>query len=178
MEEITWNKDETPYIVFRCSQCLEYTYAKTIQKSKRCPRCGKIHKVEQVLSRGEKVNGISNAVDKVKQKQNKLAIQELGCAPDLRANGDFKIVSTANNRIDNEDFEAGNEYSKIFDKILREISKEYSKFPFYVIEMMAKRHKIPLDELGFLVSKRMRQGSLTKSEDSFFHFNPYFLEKD
>ncbi|MHA1729786.1 MAG: hypothetical protein ACTSWY_13810 [Promethearchaeota archaeon] len=56
------------YIVFKCTKCYQYTYAKINQKGKKCPRCGRYHKVVDL--RGTIVIGSTAAMKKVKQMQN------------------------------------------------------------------------------------------------------------
>lgn len=56
------------YIVFRCSKCEQYTYAKIDQKGKKCPRCRRNHKVEKLP--GEIVEGPTAAMEKVRYLQN------------------------------------------------------------------------------------------------------------
>ena len=72
IEEIAWKKDETPYIVFSCSKCKQFTYTKTTQKLKKCVRCGRTHIVANIEEQGEIVYGISKAVELVKIKQNEM----------------------------------------------------------------------------------------------------------
>ncbi len=90
MEEAGFKKDETPYIIFPCSKCKQYMYVKTTQKTKRCLRCGRSHKVVSINDSGEIVEGITEAVNTVKQKQAEFAIKENGNIPEFRAIGDFK----------------------------------------------------------------------------------------
>jgi len=61
-------KSPTEYIVFQCTKCSQYTYAKTSQKGKKCPRCGRNHVVAHL--EGEIVEGPTNAMKLVKQIQN------------------------------------------------------------------------------------------------------------
>lgn len=56
------------YIVFRCTKCTQYTYAKTEQKGKKCPRCGRMHKVSDV--QGVTVDGCTSAMKKIKELQS------------------------------------------------------------------------------------------------------------
>ena len=95
LEEVAWKKDETPYLVFSCTKCNGFTYVKNTQKKKKCPRCGRVHVVSNISNRGEIINGISAAVDRVKEKQHELAIKELGSSPEFRSLNDFKITLTA-----------------------------------------------------------------------------------
>ncbi len=58
-------KPPTEYIVFQCTKCDQYTYAKVKQKSKKCPRCGRNHVVANL--EGVIVEGITNAMKLVKK---------------------------------------------------------------------------------------------------------------
>ena len=89
MEEIAIKKDETPYLIFACKKCKEYSYVKTTQKTKKCLRCGRTHQVQRILNDGEVVCGMTEAVNSVKRKQNELAI------PEFRSGSDF-VVSINN----------------------------------------------------------------------------------
>ena len=82
MEEVGFKKDENPYIVFPCSKCKQYMYVKTTQKTKRCLRCGRYHKVVTILSTGEIAKGMTNAVNMVKQKQREFSRKEVGEIPE------------------------------------------------------------------------------------------------
>lgn len=53
MEDTAWKKDETPYLVFACRKCRQYTYVKTTQKSKKCARCRRTHTVSDIMGSGE-----------------------------------------------------------------------------------------------------------------------------
>ena len=88
MEDVGFKKNETPYLVFACKKCKEFSYVKTIQKTKKCLRCGKTHQVRDILNKGEVVNGMTEAVNAVKRKQNEIAI------PEFRSGGDFVITAS------------------------------------------------------------------------------------
>ncbi|MBN2155472.1 MAG: DUF1922 domain-containing protein [Candidatus Lokiarchaeota archaeon] len=60
----------TDYIVFQCTKCNQYTYAKTTQKGKKCPRCGRNHIINKV--NGELVNAPTKAMELVKYNQNQI----------------------------------------------------------------------------------------------------------
>ena len=87
MEEIAFKKDESPYLVFTCKKCRQYSYVKTTQKTKKCLRCGRTHQVKDILSLGEIIYGMTAAVEVVKQKQTELAI------PEFRSEGDFVVIT-------------------------------------------------------------------------------------
>ncbi len=97
MEEVGWRKDENPYLIFTCSKCTQYLYVKTTQKSKKCLRCGRQHKVSSIINSGEIVKGMTKAVEMVKTRQNELAVEELGAKPEFRAGDDFTIMKKIKN---------------------------------------------------------------------------------
>ncbi len=169
MEEMTWKRDETPYIIFSCKKCGQYTYVKETQKSKKCLRCGRFHIVSRIKSIGETVKGMTNAVNRVKQKQNELAIKELGNEPEFRTSSDFKITNKISLQKpvfpefqvkDNKGNE--NSYLDSFKKMLLELSKSYKEFPLYMIEIMADNYNIPKTELKILIKNFQRQGILIR----------------
>ena len=64
------SKNNTPirsYIVFICSKCHQYTYAKANQKGKKCPRCGRNHRISDIT--GEIVNSLKEANILVRRRQ-------------------------------------------------------------------------------------------------------------
>ncbi|MFX1304402.1 MAG: DUF1922 domain-containing protein [Promethearchaeota archaeon] len=175
MEEIAWKTDKTPYLVFPCSKCKQYTYAKTTRKTKKCTRCGRSHIVSKILSIGEIVNGISVAVELVKKRQDELAIKELGTSPEFRTINDFAILKSVKGKshkkeiLDKEDNEE--QYYSKFKHILIELSNMYSKFPFYILEMMAENYNIPSSEVKLLANTFQKQGILIKLDDNLYQVN-------
>ena len=179
MEEEGWKKDEKPYLVFTCSKCKQYLYVKTTQKGKKCLRCGRQHKVELIINTGEIVEGMTAAVKTVQIRQNELAIKELGSDPELRADEGFFVqgkvnksyynapeFSTVLKKVDND------ELALNFKKMLYEISQSYSKFPSYLLEIMAENYAIPLSELKFLLKNSQKEGFLIHLEGNLYKINP------
>ena len=167
LEEMAWRKDETPYLVFSCTKCNGFTYAKTTQKRKKCPRCGRIHLLSRILDSGEIINGISAAVNHVKEKQNELAIKELGAPPEFRSFNDFKIAPTAKSSKD----EIGQEedvYIHRFKKMLIKLAEMYRELPFYVIELMADTYDIPTSEVKILTRLFLKEGLLIRKANSYY----------
>ncbi|HEC37257.1 hypothetical protein LCGC14_0796410 [marine sediment metagenome] len=173
MEEVGFKKDETPYIVFPCSKCKQYMYVKMTQKTKRCLRCGRHHKVVSIINSGEIIDGITNAVDMVKQKQTEFATKESGSVPEFRAMGDFK----SSNKIKfctvqkKENLDINEDYSADFKRMLSEISNMYKKFPYYLIEIMAEDYNIPETELKILVRNSITNGILNQAERNLYELN-------
>ena len=168
MEEIAFKKDETPYLIFACRKCQQFSYVKTTQKTKKCLRCGRTHQVSS-LSEGETVYGMTAAVDTVKKKQNELAV------PEFRSNSDF-IVSTNTisrpkirvNALRNSDQEF--DYKRKFNEMLIELSKLYGKFPKYMLEIMAENYNIPRSELCLLINEFKKNNTLIILKESDFYF--------
>ena len=184
MEEIAFKKDETPYLVFTCKKCRQYSYVKTTQKTKKCLRCGSTHQVKDILGLGEIVYGMSAAVDSVKQKQTELAI------PEFRSEGDFvvatnktptrtrvkKSISKVLSDKDNDNDKSLN-FEARFTEVLLELSKLYGKFPKYILEIMADNYGIPALELKFLIKNFKKQEVLTvlKNENYYYHLEVKLL---
>lgn len=170
MEDSEWNRDETPYLVFQCSKCQQYSYVKLTQKSKKCLRCRKVHSVETI--KGETVYGMTYAVELVKKKQNELAYKELTSAPDLRAYNDFKLAGISKKlKVIEEPEDNKHKFSTQYLKMLKEISNTFKEFPLYVIEVMAENYRIPPSKLKSLTRKFIKKGILVRSKDSTFKLN-------
>jgi len=170
MEEVAFKKDKTPYLVFACKKCQQFSYVKISQKSKKCLRCGRTHLVENILSEGELVSGMSVAVDTVKKKQNELAV------PEFRSHSDFIINTNSNkNKSDKFSFREINKGTKSentlkFKSLLLKLSKLYGKFPKYMIEIMAENEGIPSQDLPKLITEFKKKGFLTLLKDEDFYY--------
>jgi hypothetical protein len=162
MEENGWEKDQNQYLIATCLKCKQFMYVKTTQKTKKCLRCGRMHKVSSILNSGEIVKGMTKAVEMVKTRQNELAIREMGNIPELRAADDF-TVKRRRKKIINID----KNLSTKFQKMLQEISSSYTKFPSYVLEIMADNFSIPLPELKILVRSFQKKGILIREDSSY-----------
>jgi len=181
MEDTTFKKDETPYLVFACKKCRQYSYVKTTQKTKKCLRCGRTHQVKDIISLGEIVYGMTAAVDTVKQKQTELA------TPEFRSEGDFVVatnkfptrtpVKKSKGKIlpdkgsdKNNDKDINFDFKKQFSEVLLELSKLYGKFPKYMLEIMAENYGIPTAELKLLIKSFKKQGILTVLKNENFYY--------
>jgi len=167
MEEIAFKKDESPYLVFTCKTCQQYSYVKTTQKTKKCLRCGHTHQVKDILNLREVVYGMTAALEAVKQKQTELAI------PEFRSEGDF-VVATNNfptrtpvkkskmkvlSDIDNvivKNNDKNINFEEMFSEVLLELSKLYGG--------------IPALELRLLIKSFKKQGILTVLKNENFYF--------
>ena len=170
MEDIEFKKDETPYLIFACKKCQQYSYVKTVQKTKKCLRCGRTHQVREILEGGEIVNGMTEAVNTVKSKQNELA------TPEFRSGSDFvvgtnRVARPKNKRKvvkDEENQEV--DYVEKFNEMLLELSNLYTQFPKYMIEIMAEDYQIPAIELETLVRSAKKSGTLIKNGDNDLYY--------
>lgn len=186
MEEITFKKDETPYLIFTCSKCSQYSYVKTTQKTKKCLRCGRTHQVKDILGLGEIVYGMTVAVDTVKQKRTELA------TPEFRSEGDFVVatnkfpsrtpVKKSKSKVlsdKNNDKNVNLDFKEQFSEVLLELSKLYGKFPKYMLEIMADNYGIPAVELKLLIKSFKKLGILTvlKNEDFYYQLEIKLLSK-
>ena len=199
MEEITFRKDETPYLVFACKKCRQYSYVKTVQKIKKCLRCGRTHQVKDILNLGEIVSGMTEAVNTVKRRQTELA------TPEFRSEGDFVVATnmfptrtpveksrtnvptflgtkdqknkkkTKKKVLSDKDNDGDKNvnFEELFREVLLELSKLYGKFPKYMLEIMADNYRIPALELKLLIKSFKKQGILTvlKNENYYYKVN-------
>ena len=175
MEEITFKKDESPYLIFTCKKCRQYSYVKTTQKTKKCLRCGRTHQVKDILGLGEIVYGMSAAVDAVKQKQTELAI------PEFRSEGDFvvatnktptrtRVKKSINKVLSDNDKDKSLGFEGRFTEVLLELSKLYGKFPKYILEIMADNYGIPALELKLLIKSFKKIGVLTVLKNENYYY--------
>lgn len=175
MEEEGWKKDENPYLVVTCLKCKQYMYVKTTQKTKKCLRCGRQHKLLSIINSGEIVKGMTKAVEMVKTRQNELAKEETGTTPEFRAAEDFTVKSRINQPSDvrsKVSFSSDDsDLAATFKKMLHEISSTYSKFPYYVFEILAENYAIPTSELRILVKNSLKEGYLIRSGDNSYIIN-------
>ena len=184
MEETAFIKDETPYLVFTCKKCRQYSYVKTTQKTKKCLRCGRTHQVKDILGLGEIVYGMTAAVEAVKQKQTELA------TPKFRSEGDFAVaankfptrtpVKKSKKKVlsdKDSDKNVNFDFKEQFNEVLLELSRLYGKFPRYMLEIMADNYGIPAVELKLLIKSFKKQGILTvlKNEDFYYQLEVKLL---
>ena len=170
MEGATFKKDTKEYLIFPCSKCGRYLYVKATQKTKKCFSCGRTHRVSSLKSY-ETVEGMTAAVQRVKEKQNILAVKELGYSPAFQTKNEFKLAKTPAKTPKLSD--TGDDYqenSTKFLKILGNIRESYSRFPFQVLEMLAIEEKLPVSELRILVKEAQQKGTLTKEQDNYYSF--------
>ena len=182
---MTWKRDETPYIIFPCKKCGQYMYAKESQKAKKCLRCDHSHLVSRFKNLGDIVKGMTNAVESVKQKQNKLAIKELGNEPEFRTSSDFKITNKISPKKPvlsefqvKDNFINKDDYLDIFKQLLLELSKSYNEFPLYLIEIMADNYNIPNTELKIIIRNFQKQGILIRLHNYSYKIKQGYFKKE
>jgi len=170
MEEDGWERDKTPYLIFTCSKCKQYMYVKTTQKGKKCLRCGRQHRVSLIIKSGEIIQGMTAAVEKVKERQGEFAERELGHQPEFRAPNDYNVLGFVPQHEEKKrigDLDLTNK----FQEMLSDISKTYKKFPSYVFEVKAEEYGIELSELKILVHTFQNEGILIRLSDNVYRVN-------
>ncbi len=164
MGENRWKKDNTPYFIFSCFKCKNYSLVKTTQKGKKCLRCGHYHHVSQLESNSEVVKGATAARMKLIEKQNFLAKKELGSDPDLIAEGGFSVSNGyKENQISNNQKQARSSFD-IFNKLLLKLDFKFKQFPEYVIYMIAEEQGIPRGKVKKMIDRCMREHILEKQD--------------
>lgn len=173
MESSKWEKDTSPYIVFTCSKCEQYIYVKSTQKTKKCLRCNRTHQVKNITW-GMIVKGMTAAVNTVKERQNELALKELGELPDLHTHTDFSIASSIDDAMPalvknrNKNLQEGEGYDERFKEGLKQLSKMYKQLPDYLIKMMVEEKSIPSNEGELLIRKYVQLGVLIPLKTNYF----------
>ena len=171
MPKILWLY--VPFIILKCG---EYSYVKTTQKTKKCLRCGRTHQVKNITW-GDVVKGMTAAVETVKEKQNRLAIKELGEQPDLHTSTDLCIAISIDEELSpstknrNKNIQEGEDYDEQFKEGLEQLSKIYTQIPDYLIIMMAEEKLIPLNEGELLIRKSVQLGVLIPLKNNYFKIN-------
>lgn len=169
MEDRAIKKDETPYLIFACKKCGGFSYVKTVQKTKKCLRCGRKHQVQDILKNGDIVSGMTEAVNTVKRKQTELA------TPEFRSGSDFVVATHSVDRPKSSvralrKNEQEIDYIGNFTEMLLELSKFYKRFPKYMLEIMAKDYGIPAIELKMLIRNAKKSGVLIKNGDHDLYY--------
>ena len=165
MEQKKWEKDQTPYLVFICTKCQQYSYVKTTQKTKKCLRCGRNHQVKNILDKEEIVYGMTEAVNKVKQLQNSLGEAQFSTENEFIVSLDNQITQKAPKPLERME-----DYEEKFQQCLTKLSSKFRKFPLHLIEIMAQDYEIPPLEIRLLINKSIKNGILqfTEKEKSYF----------
>ncbi|NVM34506.1 MAG: hypothetical protein HWN81_02850 [Candidatus Lokiarchaeota archaeon] len=177
MEDAERKRDETPYIVFACKKCKQFIYVKQTQKTKKCLRCRRTHKVTDIENSGEIVNGITRAVETVKIRQHELALKELGTAPNFTAFGDYKINNSSKatrRKVENSGEE--NNYLSQFKEMLIDLVDLYTEVPYFAFEIFAENFNIPESELKILFRSFQKKGVIVRNNQNYmYRINLIFL---
>lgn len=168
MEDNRFKKDSTPYYVFACMKCKNFSYVKTTQKGKKCLRCGRTHQVKNIIGISEEIYGVTAAKNKVIELQHELGLKELGSEPQLRADNDFLITlpdskkTLSNNEIKDK------KNSSIFQNLLHALHDKYKQFPLYMIKLSAIDYEIPQKKLQLLIKEYFNNGFLKKAKNGLY----------
>ena len=176
MEYSEKKKDNNPYLVFSCFNCKQLLYSKLSQKTKKCLRCGKIHTISTIKRKGVIINGITNAFNYVKKKQNEIAIENSGSDPKFTAINDFSISREIAQPNENDfkpvlNVEQNEDYSSKFTLLLKKLSKIHKRFPIYSIELLIDEFGIPTSEFIILINNFKARGILVPLANNYFKLN-------
>ncbi len=176
MSEQKWTRDKTPYLVFPCKRCHQYSYVKLTQKTKKCLRCGHNHSLNSIIPTGQVVQGMTKALELVKKRQG-----SMNDSPQFKANNSFTLSTngrdkdlnyTKKQRDEDSWFECVEEdnYRDLFKEILKRLTAMYQTFPKYMIEIMAEEYSIPRQKIPELLRAMINQGILRYSKDKEHYF--------
>lgn len=157
MEDVTWKKDTTLYVVFICGRCHQYLYVKTTQKTKKCLRCRRTYQVRLIQNKGEIIHGISNVVKRVKKLENTLGVSQ------FTTKTEFSIYSEDKAKKDLS--QVSNQHEWLFLDLLKTLSLKYREFPVYMIELMAQDYNIPPRELKILIRNFLKEKKLILNDE-------------
>ena len=178
MEISRWKKDETSYLIFSCSKCKRWLYVKITQKTKKCLNCNKSHPVQKMMERGYIVSGLSNAIATIKQKQNELALEEMGSSPDLKTEKAFIIPNNCSLKkaVPNPKVLDG-DHEETFKALLIQLSKKYKQFPKYLIMLLAKEYELPNHQISILISRFTKLGLLIPLKNNYYTLKNLSLKR-
>ncbi len=170
-----WQRDTTAYVIFRCAECGQCMYVKSTQKTKRCLRCRKTYKVPVILDKMvvEEVNGMTNAVERVKELQHQLALKQLGNEPDLATPDSFAVASCSPRRGKRTSGIPSQKLTPLeqrFLALLRDVSAKYEVFPFYLLGLASIEYGFEANELELLVRTFVKKGILVKKAQNYYHY--------
>lgn len=161
-DEIGIVKDEKVYWIFKCSKCEQYMYVRPTQKRKKCLRCGKTHTVDK-LDLVDDVKGMTAAVKRVKELQNKLVKD-----PTLSGTNEFSFAS-AHKKSKKPILQMNeSEQETQFYGLLQNLAEKYTKFPYYLIELIAQEYKIDSTEMRLFIRKFVKIGILRKLDRNYY----------
>ena len=155
------------YIVFKCSKCSGYTYAKVAQKGKKCPRCRRNHVVEK--QKGVIVEGSTKAMKQVKRFQNMKTGNKL---PEFKSTARPLVITKK--KIDKDFKENKTEFGNVISVInkfqVNEKIDPNDGFPEYILDIL-------LDEIGFPKFKQKKMIERLKKSTKLVEVNSdyYYL---
>ncbi len=176
MELSEKNINNKPYLIFACRNCNQLIYSKLSQKTKKCPKCGKIHVINKNKEKGKIIDGISKTFEYVKEKQNQFAIKSSNGKLEFQTLNDYSprrksILNNENRPRLKLEQVLNEEYSNKFTLLLQKLSNSYEEFPFYLIELMADDFNIPISELRILINSFKHKGLLIHLKNNYFKIN-------
>ncbi len=172
MENRNSIKEKKIFKVISCSKCGQYFYLKCDQYKKKCLRCGKINLISEDI--GIHVQGMTAALNKVRELQYNYALNDRENSSELRASNDFilhikgEITSQKPNFV-KQNKPAKKNYLSDLKKILIEIYKEFGDFPKNIVELKARN--IPKKELNQLLKKLIFEEFLLERPNDYLKVN-------
>jgi PHP family Zn ribbon phosphoesterase len=154
------------YIVFKCSKCFGYTYAKISQKGKKCPRCGRNHTVEK--QKGDIVEGPTEAMIRVKRFQNMKTGNKL---PELKSSVRDVVIAKAkgNGNFNENKTEFGNFVSVIYKFQLNEKIDPNSGFPAYILDILLNEIGFPKFKQKKMIERLKRSSKLVEVNSDYYY---------
>jgi PHP family Zn ribbon phosphoesterase len=154
------------YIVFKCSKCFEYTYAKVSQKRKKCPRCGRNHTVQKL--KGDIVEGPTEARNKVVLMQN---MKTGGKLPEFESLVRTIVISKASSSKDFNEIktEFGNFISVIYKFQLNEKIDPNSGFPAYILDILLNEIGFPKFKQKKMIERLKRSSKLVEVNSDYYY---------
>lgn len=148
-------------------------YVKTTQKNAKCLRCGRSHKVENILNSGIVVKGINEAARQVQKKQHELALKDPEFNLNLSSESSFTVARNLKddhekNSLILKELDNKNDYSEKFKTLLKKLSTMYKKFPKFMIQIMAEDDRIPMAEINILINEFKKKGVLISLKNNYF----------
>jgi hypothetical protein len=153
-------------------------YVKPTQKTKKCLRCRRtyqVSKIERELTIDE-VEGMSTAVERIKELQHQLAVEELGAEPDLTTSTRFTITSDLPIEVKKPQKKSQSKRNnnstseQKFSHLLCQLSKKYISFPKYLIGLASMDYGIEPSESDLLIRRFIKEGKLKCSNDNYFKY--------
>lgn len=170
-------EDFSMYVVFPCSKCHQYTYGRKDQKGKKCPRCGRYHKMEDVLNGTymELVETLKEANLLVRKRQNTYSEKRYGDNPYLSTVGSGFLINPkkfikkkkkTKNFTEQEikrDFEQKNDFLD-FCNILDELNGKYTQGPIKIFDMFFRKKGFTYNEI-----KKFKRMAINKKKITLFN---------